>query len=98
MFSLHMLDHLLIVNYSLPTSSTDKLDMLVAGQVDLPTVMGGGSEGGGAWTHLTPQWDGKDGISRGCGNVLVVLHHGQVHRGDRGDGGDGARRYLITFC
>ena len=65
MLSLHMLDHLLIVNISLATGSTDKLDMVVAGQVDLPAVRGGGSEGGGAWTHLTPLWGGKTGVSRG---------------------------------
>ena len=61
----------------------------------LPTVMGVGSERGGAGTHLTPHWCAMTGIWRGCGRGLVVLH-GQVHRGDCGDGGDGARWYLIT--
>ena len=54
----------------------------------LPTVMGVGSERGGAGTHLTPHWCAMTGIWRGCGRGLVVLH-GQVHRGDCGDGGDG---------
>jgi len=98
MFSLHMLDHLLIVNHSLTTSSADKLDMLVAGQVDLPAVLGGGSEGGGAWAHLTPQWSAKIGILGRWwyGHHVLAVLRGHVHRVDCSDGGDGARSYLIT--
>ena len=63
--------------------------------MNLPTGMRCGCERGRAWTHFTPQWGGKTGM--GWNRVVVVQHHhGQVHRGDSGDGRDRARGDLIT--